>query len=261
MKGVRPEAWATTDAICKDAIRRSGAKTASLAFSTGKDSLALLLAMSRYFDRILSVYWYLVPELGFVERSIKYYEEQFPQLTVIRLPHPDRFDLLDTYAFQPPHRITALDAILAEVPKYSMDELWDEVREVYGLNDLGAFHATGIRAADSPIRASLFRKHGGFAPNGRVFYPVITWNLDDIEGAIDHSGLWLPPEYTWLGRSWDGIMRRYMEPIATHYPDDMRRVLDDFPLADLEFYRARLFDVDRRIPMHKLVGKAESKDK
>lgn len=49
--------------------------TAIIAFSTGKDSIAAWLQMRRYFKRIVPYYCYSVPNLGFVERSLAYYED------------------------------------------------------------------------------------------------------------------------------------------------------------------------------------------
>lgn len=259
-KGVRPEAWKATETICKEAIKRSGTTTCSCAFSTGKDSLAMMIALHHFFETVVPVFWYHVPNLGFIERSLEYYERVFKTQTV-RLPHPYRFYHFSYFQLQPPDRIAAMDWIMAEVPDFTMDSLFGEVRTQYGLDKLGgskigAMHATGIRAADSPIRASLYRKHGGFAPAGLLFYPVITWNLDDIEAALDHTGLMLPPEYRFIGRSFDGIMRRYTTPVKEHWPEDWVKILDDFPLADLEFFRAEKVTPPELLkPLYKFIGR------
>jgi hypothetical protein len=44
------------------------------------------------------------------------------------------------------------------------------------------------------------------------------------------------PEYEWFGRSFDGIDWRFLAPIKQHAPDDYARILDWFPLADLEVF-------------------------
>lgn len=274
-KGLSLDAAKATETICVEAIKRSGTTTASLAFSCGKDSLCAMVAMRHFFDVVVPVYWYLVPGLSFIEQALKYYEKVWGH-PIVRLPHPNRYFALSNFAFQSPARIGVLDYIIGGVLEseealngdhlYTMDQLFAHVRKAYGLDQLGkgaqgggavgAMHATGIRAADSPIRASLFRKHGGFAPNGLLFYPCITWRLDDIEATLASTGLRLPPEYAWYGRSFDGFMRRYTEPIAQHCPQDMSRILEDFPLADLEFFRAQVVSGLANIkPLYKLQGR------
>lgn len=242
-KGVRPASIKATEDILREAKRRSGANVCSVAFSTGKDSVCMLYALRAFFEHVVPMYWYGVPDLRLVERSLSYYEQVF-NMSITKLPHPWRFFRLVHFQWQPPHRIDLLNDILDDIPTtYSMDDLVTEVRARMQLDRAGrsghpAPHATGIRASDTPIRAALYRKHGGFAPNGWVCYPVITWNLDDIEACLDHTGLLLPAEYAWIGRSLDGLARRYMAPLQEHCPEDYQRVLDDFPLADLEFFRA-----------------------
>lgn len=269
-KGLSDEARVATEAVCQEAIRRSGTDIISLAFSTGKDSVAAMVALKAHFRQVIPVYWYLVPGLSFVEQSLRYYEDVF-ETPIVRLPHPNRYFWLSNFAYQSPDRIAALDYIIGGILEsdealngdhlYTMDMLWDHVRKQLGLDKLGggpvgAMHATGIRAADSPIRLAHYRKHGGFAPNGLLCYPVITWRLDDIEAMLESTGLMLPPEYAWIGRSFDGIMRRYTHPIAQHCPQDMARILEDFPLADLDFFRAEVVcGVENIKPLYKLQGR------
>jgi len=260
-KGVRASSIEATEAICKEAIKRSGTRRCSMAFSGGKDSVVALAMLRQFFDEVIPVYWYLVPNLEFVEQALTYYERIFG-VNVNRLPSPGRFmALFMNWVFQPPHRITAMDAIMTDVPDYNEDDLVREVREVYQLNSDKALHATGIRASDSPVRAGIFRKYGGFSPNGQLFYPVITWNLNDIEAALIHTGLKLPAEYQWIGRSFDGIKRRYLESIRANFPADYQRIKDDFPLVDLEFFRAKLNDVEKRIPLFKYQNAANKQHK
>jgi len=256
-KGVRPESIKASEAICREVIKRSGCNQCSMAFSGGKDSVVTLALLSQFFERVVPIYWYLIPNLSFVEEALTYYETVFG-VSINRLPHSDRFNVLfSNWIFQPPYRITALDTIMAETPfNFTMDDLVGEVRQLTGLDTLGstgtgALHATGIRASDSPTRAGIFRKHGGFGTNGLLFYPIITWNLNDVEAVLIHTGLKLSVEYQWIGRSFDGIKRRYLECVREHYPADYQRIKDDFPLVDLEWFRAKINNVEGRIPLFK----------
>jgi 3'-phosphoadenosine 5'-phosphosulfate sulfotransferase (PAPS reductase)/FAD synthetase len=245
-RGISPAAAQETRDICARIQRTSAARdcdTITIAFSGGKDSLAMWLALDAYCPdlRVLPVYWYLVPRLGFVERALTYYEARF-DTPILRLPHPDRFDMLERYSFQPPSRYTGIDWALTPVNDavITMDTLMADVRRAYGIPD--AFHGIGIRAADSPVRRTLYRKFGAFPPKGQLCYPVIGWTSADVEAALSSTRTMLPPEYRYYGRSFDGIMYRWLAPIREHYPADWARILGDFPLAELEFVRAETME-------------------
>ncbi len=238
--GIDPEHWATTAQICAEAVRRSGTRTALLSFSGGKDSVTCWLGMQEFFDRIVPVYFYLVPGLQFVEQALTYYEDQF-KTPINRIPSPARMRWLLKFAeFQPPDRLTALEAIRQHLPK--RDVKWTDIaNDLRRRHDcLDAYHATGIKALDSVVRRTVYRKRGAFSGStDRMFYPVITWSQDDIEACLDAARFQLPPEYHFFGRSVDLFAYRYrfLAPLVAFYPDDARRIFEDFPLAELELYR------------------------
>jgi len=61
------------------------------AFSCGKDSVAAWLALrAAGFTRIIPMYRYLIPDLGFIERSLAYYENFFGT-PIYRVAHPSLF--------------------------------------------------------------------------------------------------------------------------------------------------------------------------
>ena len=84
--------------------------TAIIAFSTGKDSIAAWLQMRRYFKHIVPYYCYSVPNLGFVERSLAYYEDFFGT-HIYRLPHRSLYRWMRGLVFQPPDHVTKIEAL------------------------------------------------------------------------------------------------------------------------------------------------------
>ena len=55
--------------------------------------------------------------------------------------------------------------------------------------------------------------------------------------CIEGAGVDLPVDYEWFGRSFDGIDYRFTKPLSEHAPDDFKRLLEWFPLAELEIFR------------------------
>lgn len=210
--------------------------TAILAFSTGKDSIAAWLQMRRYFTRIVPYYCYCVPGLEFVEESLRYYEDFFG-CHIYRLPHRSFFRWLRGYVYQPPNRATTIErADLPSDEEYNDDTIGDLIRNCAQLPD-GAYVGNGVRMADSPYRRIGIKTHGAINHNAKRFYPVYDWKKEDLMRAFLESGVKLPVDYRLFGRTFDGLDYRFLKPIKEHYPRDYEKIMDWFPLAELEIRR------------------------
>lgn len=212
--------------------------TAILAFSTGKDSIAAWLQMRKYFKRIVPYYCYCVPRLEFVEKSLAYYEDFFGT-HIYRLPHRSLYRWLRGMVFQSPPHVTKVEALDLPGEEYDDAMIGELVRELGRLPD-GAYVGTGVRMADSPMRRVGLMTHGCINHNQKRFYPVYDWKKADLLAAFDESGVKLPPDYKLFGRTFDGIDYRFLKPIKEHYPKDYEKILEWFPLAELEIMRREM---------------------
>ena len=212
--------------------------TAFLAFSCGKDAIAAWLAIRPHFKRIIPVHYELVPGMSFVQKSLAYYEDFFG-CEILRRIHPSFVRWLRNLVFQSPDRWVAIeDAELPSESQYSHDTIWQEVRETMNLP--GAFVASGVRACDSPYRRLAVQKHGAVNWARKSWWPIYDWNLPAVDEALSRAGVKLPVDYRLWGRSFDGIDHRFLEPMRRCLPADYRKVLEWFPLADLELFRRTL---------------------
>lgn len=207
-----------------------------LAFSRGKDSVAAWLAMREAGITVVPFFLYGPPGLRFIEESLADCEEFFGQ-HIIRLPHVSFFRQLNAFTFQPPERCAVIEA--ARLPEPDYVHISEMIRRWRGLPD-SRWTADGIRAADSPNRRTGIKTHGAIRPGVGKVSVVWDWRIRHVRAAIAEHGAPMPVDYDWFGRSFDGIDYRFIEPLSRHAPDDYQRVLDWFPLADLELFRARL---------------------
>lgn len=220
-----------SEAVVAEVRRRTD--TVLLSFSTGKDSIAAYLAIRDVFPHVVPYYLYLVPGLEFVEQSLEYYEGVFGR-RIVRLPHPSLYRMLSGLVFQPPERCEIIEH--AALGRFTYHDINTVLIEELGLPP--ATHiASGVRAVDSPIRWAHFQRRGAINENTRQFYPVYDWRKARLIDAIKCSGIKLPVDYKLFGRSFDGIDLRFLYPIRQHFPRDYQRILDWFPLADMELAR------------------------
>lgn len=218
-----------------DPIETMKAQTSDvlLSFSMGKDSLAAWLAIREHFERIEPYYLYRVPGLELIEEALTYFEAKLGT-HIHRLPHPALYRQLNNFVFQPPERCRVIED--ARLPDFDYADVNRIMREDLGLG-ADAYCATGVRAADSPQRRMHFLKHGPVVHSKKLFYPVWDWSKGDVIDAIAASGLKLPKEYRLFGKSFDGLDLRFLLPLKQHAPRDYARVLEWFPLAELEIFR------------------------
>lgn len=217
-------------------------RTVLVAFSGGKDAIAAELALQDAGIETVLAHLYYIPgrtpgrTLDFVERGLTDLEQALGK-TVHRYPHPSFYRWLNNFVFQPPERCEVIEAANLPIPDYA--DMWTFIRRDLGLPD-DTWIADGVRAADSIVRRASFTRHGIMKPKDRKVSPIADWLKGEVLGRIADAGITLPVDYEHFGRSFDGIDYRFLKPISEHFPEDFARILDWFPLADLELFRARM---------------------
>ena len=220
-------------------LRRELADTGEpvlLGFSRGKDSIAAWLALREAGVEVIPYHLYLIPGLRFIEDSLAYYEDWFGT-RILNLPHPSLYRWLKHAMWQPPERLRVLDAAGITVPDYT--DVNTLIKEHHSL-PAGTWTCDGVRAADSPNRRTSIQAHGPVNQGRRTQKVVWDWRKQHVMDAIYAAQVKLPVDYEWFGRSFDGLDRRFLAPVKAYAPDDYERILQWFPLADLELRRAAL---------------------
>jgi 3'-phosphoadenosine 5'-phosphosulfate sulfotransferase (PAPS reductase)/FAD synthetase len=210
--------------ICPDVV---------VSFSLGKDSIAAWVQMRRFFRTVKPFYMYLIPDLGFVESELKRFEDRF-QTPIVRMPHPSLFRMLNNLVFQAPERCRVIEE--AGLATLSYDKCAREVITALGWSK-STFVGHGTRSADSLMRRASVKKWGCLNPNRKTFMPISDWNADRVAQCFRDERIKLPVDYEMFGRSFDGIDERFLRPIHDRFPEDYAKILEWFPLADLELKR------------------------
>lgn len=224
----------TSDQLCRYVSEIS--PEVLLSFSLGKDSIAAWLQLRKYFRKVRPYYLYLIPDLEFVERELLYYEEWF-QEPILRLPHPSLFRMLNNLTFQAPQQCRVIED--ASLPSPTFDHCSRQAARAFGLST-NTFTANGVRCVDSLLRRASLKKWGSLNPRRRSFMPIFDWTMSQLIESFREASIRLPVDYEMFGRSFDGIDERFLRPIKDRFPDDYARILDWFPLADLELFRDEL---------------------
>jgi 3'-phosphoadenosine 5'-phosphosulfate sulfotransferase (PAPS reductase)/FAD synthetase len=222
-----------SSAALRDFVFERGSRVL-LSFSCGKDAIASWVALRDRGFEILPFYFYVVPGLDFVEESLRYYENRFG-VRIHRFPSPSLYRQLRNLVFQPPETCAAIESSNLPSGKARDFNIEHDIRRSLATSD--TFVATGVRAADSPARYAALKHHGVLNWKTRKFFPVYDWKMDDVVRSITDNGLRLPVDYQLFNRTLDGIDYRFLKPIRDRFPRDYARILEWFPLAELDLFR------------------------
>lgn len=88
------------------------------------------------------------------------------------------------------------------------------------------------------MRRVSIMQHGAISRNKGEYFPVWDWKKARLVEEITRAGVKLPVDYKVWGRSFDGLDARFLIPMKKHFPRDYARVLEWFPLAEADVFRA-----------------------
>jgi hypothetical protein len=210
-----------------------------MSFSGGKDSLAAYLVIRPRFDRVVPFHMYAVPGLEFVEEGLRYFErngrrDRSSGCAHRALSHAGRAGL------SAPEAHGVLDAARLHECGYTTAMVRQLVIEETGAAKK-SYVATGVRASDSPTRRLSILTHGPISRQAKTFMPIWHWKKAETMKVINDAKLRLPVDYDLFGRSFDGLSYQYLAPIRRHYPRDYAKILEWFPLAEMELFRMEKF--------------------
>jgi 3'-phosphoadenosine 5'-phosphosulfate sulfotransferase (PAPS reductase)/FAD synthetase len=234
---MRERSYRDSNELCEQISARTGGKVI-LSFSLGKDSIATWLQLKRYFKTIIPVYYYLIPNLSFVEKSLTYYEEFF-KTKIYRFPNPNLLKMLNTAMYQTEESFDIIKG--CDIPIYKMDDMFNQVR-VNILKDENVFVGTGVRASDNLTRFTTIKVYGAVNENRKQFFPVYDWNKQRLVDEFDRAKVKLPYDYAIWGCSFDGLHYKFLKGVYDNYPDDFAKIKEFFPLIESELYRYKFWE-------------------
>ena len=125
--------------------KECGGEVMQLSFSCGKDSPAVWLTLKEHGYKVNPYYMYLVPDLEFVEHSLRYYEDFFGT-HILRRAHPNFYRQLHDDYYQQPNRVGVIENL--RLPLFWYDDVADaKLRRTNNTPDV--WQAVATRKAES----------------------------------------------------------------------------------------------------------------
>jgi 3'-phosphoadenosine 5'-phosphosulfate sulfotransferase (PAPS reductase)/FAD synthetase len=206
-----------------------------VAYSGGKDSLAVMDLCVRTFSKVEAFIMEFVPGLELYEESLAFAKSRWG-ITVRRYLHWSAIQAMRAGMYCDTHW-------KKELPKASLATIQELVRRETGI----AWIADGQKRSDGANRASLmaFAKTRG----DKILRPIAGWSKDHVIGYLKIHGIPLPSS---SGTAMSGVGLKVNDILWLHdqHPRDFARLLKLFPHAEAVVWRRKFFGLPKTKDRH-----------
>ena len=199
-----------------------------VAFSGGKDSLAVLDLCCERYARVVAWHMAFLPGLDFTQALIDYCRERWDvELRVYQ-------HFIISYFLQ--------NGVFCEpvtVPTMAITDVEDAVRADTGLEWI----AYGYRRQESLQRRGMLSAWGPGAVGHqrKCFAPIADWSPRGTMRYLQQRAIAFPPPT----RGWD-LTPQHLAWVKQAWPADYQRILEVFPYADYQVHRADAANAELR---------------
>lgn len=196
-------------------------------FSRGKDSIALLDLCKERFDRVEAFFCYVVPDLEFEERYLRYAERRW-DIKIHRMPHWFLPGMIRSGWYRAPTKGGR------KCPKLKESDIYDEMRQQTGID----WVATGRKADDSIWRRStVHHTPSGLFDKRREAWPLVWWSNQAVFNYLKIKAIPLPGEYAACKESIGSFKLPELQFIKQKHPNDFARITRFFPFIESQLAR------------------------
>ena len=200
-----------------------------LFYSAGKDSIALLDLVAPHFRRVVCVYMYFVKGMEHIQKYIEYSKLRYPNVEFYEVPHWNLTQIFRAGLYCEPQPDVKLMK-LADVAK--------NCRLRFGIE----WCLYGMKQSDNMFRAVMLRTSEyeleAIEPRTKNAYPLSKWGNNEVLAYIRQRRLPRPVCYSTRKKSQGlGFSEECFVYLREHYPEDLRKILEAFPLSEVILYR------------------------
>jgi len=210
-------------------------KTNILHFSCGADSVDSYLRLKEFGIKPILVYHYFIKGLPIHQNYINWFEKKFNE-RIYQFPSTLFTEMFDRALFQYPLKArerfrNRIGTVMRGFTKEEFDKI---LADTIGGNVV--FHL-GLRYTDGIRRFQHLKKYGSIYNN--KFYPIVSFQVKDIQDILERHDCLLPIEYKLWGISFETPRAWNINLIKEHCPETYKMILDVFPLIGAEGLRDR----------------------
>jgi phosphoadenosine phosphosulfate reductase len=205
-----------------------------VAFSAGKDSLAVLDLCCKRFNTVHAYFMYHVQGLSFQETIIRGVEKRY-NIEVKRVPHFALATILNR---------SGMRLRQTNIKELKITDIELAMRDHFGVEWI----ASGESKYDSLQRRGMLSVLGpssvglGVADQKRKrLYPIADWNRSVVFSYLRRNRIPTPAFYKHMKSSLGRFRADELQAVATHYPEDYAKIMKVFPFMEAVRLRGELY--------------------
>jgi len=213
-----------TQAVLKNATVKH--RSVLVAFSAGKDSLAVLDLCTKYFERVEAFYLYYIPDLSFQNERLAEATHRWG-IRVRQYASNTLYNTLKdgTYTYE--------WYKWKELPDLTQDDIYG-----YIIKDTGIpLIATGCKKSDFLYRRLNLGRHHR---NVTVIHPIAEWQRFDVLQYLKARNIPIPTGTHALSNGVDLTPQNVLW-LYDNFPDDFKKLLALFPFAEAIVWRRKFY--------------------
>jgi len=196
-----------------------------LFYSACKDSIVLLDLLAKKFKTVECVFMYFVKDLEHISKYIKWSQTNYPNARFIQIPHYGLSQIYKNGIYCTPNKNIKRKTTLSDVD--------EAVRIKFNCG----YTLYGWKKADGLNRMMALRSYEleAISKTNKV-YPLSNWSKADVLGYIKRNRL--PQPIAYGGKRSNGVgfnLECYLY-LREHYPNDLKKILKEFPLSERILY-------------------------
>ena len=196
-----------------------------LFYSGGKDSIVLLDLLAKKFEQVECVLMYFVKDLEHITKYIKWSQDKYFNIKFTQVPHYGLSQIYKNGIYCTPNKNIKRKTTLSDI---------DEAIRIK-LNCGYTFY--GWKKDDGLNRRLTLNGYEleAISKTGKV-YPLSNWSKADVLRYIKRNRLPQPINYGDKRSNGVGFNLDCYLYLRDHYPNDLRKILKEFPLSERILY-------------------------
>ena len=206
----------------------------AVAYSGGKDSLAVMDLCVKTFPQVSAFFWYCAPDLEWCNQQMRFAKERWG-IDVIQLPHWDMMMAMRDGEW------CDATAAMEKVPDITLKEAYAWSMDLAEAK----FCAAGMKDADGLPRRQFFANIRDSKDSvwRRLLFPIREWNKKDVLDYLAANDIPIPVAEAGAVTTGVGLNHDSLCWLHDKHPEDFEKLLRWFPYAGSAVERRKLYGV------------------
>lgn len=195
-----------------------------LFYSGGKDSLCLIDLLTKHGFKVHCCFMYFIKDMEHINKYLNWARAKY-KVEILELPHFALSQYLNDNYYRFHSNV--------EVPNMKQGDVEDMAKQHFKCDWI----ISGAKAYDSMVRNFMMKSYllNSISESTKHAYPLSAWKKGDVLAYLKMNRIPMPINYNQKNTRSSGLDLKgdVLYWIKQHYPNDLKKILEVFPLAEV----------------------------